>query len=262
MLEFLKESTFRASDVLLRGLAILKKHYISIAGLCFLLFITYNLSAFLAVYMANSMNLVKQLMFLLFVVLFFSLQLALIKRAILLAQGIEQTSLMNYIPKTKQFLNFIVGLMLYSVLIGIVYLLCSIVAWPLLYLGVPMETISYEINPFLTGIVMMLILVRISFFPFFILVNNFNIFRACRMSVAFTKGNVANLLVLIFGLAFMHILQVTFEYFEYNVLAKISSVLNTFIVIPLVSLVMAIAYVDMLREYKGSDDPALFKNII
>jgi hypothetical protein len=60
----------------------------------------------------------------------------------------------------------------------------------------------------------------------------------------------------------MHILQVTFEYFEYNVLAKISSVLNTFIVIPLVSLVMAIAYVDMLREYKGSDDPALFKNII
>jgi uncharacterized membrane protein len=152
--------------------------------------------------------------------------------------------------------------MLYSVLIGIVYLLCSIVAWPLLYLGVPMETISYEINPFLTGIVMMLILVRISFFPFFILVNNFNIFRACRMSVAFTKGNVANLLVLIFGLAFMHILQVTFEYFEYNVLAKISSVLNTFIVIPLVSLVMAIAYVDMLREYKGSDDPALFKNII
>jgi hypothetical protein len=46
------------------------------------------------------------------------------------------------------------------------------------------------------------------------------------------------------------------------VLAQISSVLNTFIVIPLVSLVMAIAYVDMLREYKGSDDPALFKNII
>lgn len=262
MLEFLKESTFRASDVIIRALNILKRHYISVAGLCFLLFVTYNLSALLALYMANSMDLVKQAMFVLFVTLFFSLQLALIKRAILLAQHIERTDLIDYIPTLKQFLNFILGLILYSLLIGVIYLVCSVIAWPLLYLGVPMETISYEINPLLTGIVMMFILIRISFFPFFVLVNNFNVFRACRMSVAFTKGNVSKLLMLIFGLAFMHILQVTFEYFEYNVLAKISSVLNTFIVIPLVSLVMAIAYIDMIREYKGSDDPELFKNII
>lgn len=262
MLEFLKESTFRASDVIMRGLGILKKHYISIAGLCFLLFVTYNLSAFLALYMADTLGFVKQFMFLLFVVLFFSLQLALIKRAILLAQGIERTNFMNYVPTTKQLINFILGLMLYSLLVGVVYLLCSVFAWPLLYLGVAMETVSYEINPFLTGVVMMFILVRISFFPFFILVNNFNIFRACRMSIAFTRGNVANLLALIIGLAFMHVLQVTFEYFEYSILAKVSSVLNTFIVIPLVSLVMAIAYVDMIREYKGSDNPELFKNII
>lgn len=262
MLEFLKESTFKASDVITRALSILKKHYISIAGLCFMLFVTYNLSAFLAAYMAESPGFIRNLMFLLFVVLYFSIQLALIKRAILLAQGIERTHFANYIPTVKQFVNFIFGLILYSLLVGVVYLLCSVIALPLLYLDVPMEIISYEINPFLTGLVMMLILIRISFFPFFILVNNFNIFRACRNSVAFTRGNVVNLLTLIFLLAFMHILQLTFEYFEYNVLDKISSVINTFIVIPLVSLVMAIAYVDMIREYKGSDDPALLKNII
>lgn len=262
MLEFLKESSFRASDVIIRALGILKRHYISVAGICFLLFVTYNLSAFLAMYMANSMDLVKLLMFALFVILFFSLQLALIKRAILLAQRVEHTDLVNYVPTVKQFLNFISGLVLYSLLVGVVYVLCSVVAWPLLYMGVPMETISFEINPFLTGIVMIFILIRISFFPFFILVNSFNVFRACRLSVAFTKGNVSNLLILMFGLAFTHILQVTFEYFEYSVLAKIFSILNTFIVIPLVSLVMAIAYMDMIQEYKGSDDPKLFKNII
>lgn len=262
MLEFLKESTFRAGDVISRALSILKNHYISIAGLCFMLFVTYNLSAFLAVYMAESPGFIRNLMFLIFVTLYFSIQLALIKRAILLAQGVKHSHFTQYIPTVKQFINFIFGLVLYSLLIGVVYILCSVLALPLLYLNVPMEMISYEINPFLTGVVMMFILIRISFFPFFILVNNYNIFRACRNSVAFTKGNVINLLMLIFVLAFTHLLQITFEYFEYNVFAKISSVINTFIVIPLVSLVMAIAYIDMIREYKGSDDPELFKNII
>ena len=125
-----------------------------------------------------------------------------------------------------------------------------------------METILSEINPALTGIFMMLILIRISFFPFFILEKNHNIFRAGRLSVAFTKGNVVNLFMLMLVLASAYILQLTFEYFDYPLMAKVLSVLNTFIIIPSVSLVMAIAYVDMMKEYKGSDDPELFKNII
>lgn len=125
-----------------------------------------------------------------------------------------------------------------------------------------METILSEINPLLTGIFMMFILIRISFFPFFILEKNHNIFRAARLSIAFTKGNVMNLFMLMLVLASAYILQMTFEYFEYPLFAKISSILNTFIIIPSVSLVMAIAYVDMMKEYKGSDDPELFKNII
>src|SRR5690606_34451030 len=245
------------------GLNILKRHYISIAGLCFLLFMTNNLSTFLAGYFdAPALGFVKYPLFILFVTLFFGLQLVLIKRAVLLAKGIERTELKNYIPTLKQFVNFLLGLVIYSFLSGVVYLLCSVLAWPLLYIGVNMETISYEINPLLTGFVMMLILIRISFFPFFILVNNFNIFRAGRLSVAFTKGNVIDLLVLMFSLASTYILQLTFEYLGYSLLATLSSVLNTFIVIPLVSLVLAIAYTDMIQEYKGSDNPELFKNII
>lgn len=268
MLEFLKESTFKANDVFFRALNILRKHYISVAGLCFLLFVTNSLSAFLAIYLSDVAGsgagglLLKVLLLLVFVVLFFGLQLVLMKRAMLLASDVEHAALMAYIPSVKQFFNFLLGLIIYSVLISVIYLTCSIVCMPLLYMNVAMETILWEINPLLTGVVMMLILIRISFFPFFILEKNYNILRAGRHSVALTKGNMVNLLILMFALASAYILQLTFEYFEYAILAKISSLLNTFIIIPSVSLVMAVAYVDMMKEYKGSDDSALFKHII
>ncbi|ERJ59803.1 hypothetical protein [Sphingobacterium paucimobilis] len=263
MLEFLKESTFKANDVFFRALNILKKHYISVAGLCFLLFVTNNLSAFLAMYLSDiTGSAIKVLLLLVFVILFFGLQLVLVKRAILLASNVEHAALMTYIPSPKQFLNFLSGLIIYSLLTSVVYLGCAILCMPLLYMGVQMETILSEINPLLTGIFMMFILIRISFFPFFILEKNHNIFRAARLSIAFTKGNVMNLFMLMLVLASAYILQMTFEYFEYPLFAKISSILNTFIIIPSVSLVMAIAYVDMMKEYKGSDDPELFKNII
>jgi len=170
MLEFLKNSTFRANEVFFRALNILKKHYISIAGLCFMLFITNTLSAFLALYFNDlDLDFIKALFSLFFIVVFFGLQLVLIKRAVLSAKNIEHAPLMTYIPSVRQFLNFILGLVIYSLLLLLAYLVCAVVCWPLLYLGVEMNTILWEVNPFLTGVLMMLILVRISFFPFFIL---------------------------------------------------------------------------------------------
>ncbi|MFZ4862842.1 hypothetical protein ACL9RF_11705 [Sphingobacterium sp. Mn56C] len=263
MLEFLKESTFKANDVFVRALSILKKHYISVAGLCFLLFVTSNLSTILSSYLTDIVsNVVRIFLLLVFIVLFFGLQLVLIKRGMLLANGVEHAAMRTYIPSVKQFINFILFLIAYSMLTGIVYLFIAIICMPLLYMGVGMQTILFMLNPLFTGLVMMLILIRISFFPFFILERNYSFVRAGKMSIAFTRGNVINLLVLMFILASAYILQITFEYFDYALLAKISSILNTFIIIPSVSLVMAVAYVDMMKEYKGSDDPELFKNII
>lgn len=263
MLEFLKNTTFRANDVFFRALTILKKHYISVAGLCFLLFVTNTLSTYLALYLDDiADNFVKIILLLVFVSVFFGLQLVLIKRAVLLANNIEHAPLKTYLPSVKQFLNFILGLIIYSILLPAIYLICSLLCMPLLYIGVEMDTILWQLNPFLTGVVMMLILIRISFFPFFILEKGFNIFRAFKLSVAFTKGNVINLLVLMLFLAIAYIFQLTFEYLEYPILASISGILNTFIIIPAVSIVMAIAYVDMIKEYKGSDDPELFKYIL
>lgn len=263
MLEFLKQTTFKANDVFFRALNILKQHYVSVAGLCFLLFVTNNLSTFLASYFSDiTGDIVKVVLLLFFVVLFFGLQLVLIRRAILLAKKAEKVPLMKYVPSVKQFVNFLLGLVMYSLITGVVYFICSVICMPLLYMGVPMERILMEINPFMTGLVMMFILIRISFFPFFIVDHNYSLWRSCRLSIAFTKGNVANLLMLMCVLASAYVGQLAFEYLEYPFLAKMASLLNTFIIIPSVSLVLAVAYVDMITEYKGSDDPKLFKNII
>lgn len=262
MLEFLKSSTFKANEVILRGLTILRKHYFSIAGLCLLLFVTNTLSTFLAV-MFKDVDLIVKVSFLLaFIILFFGLQLVLIKRVLLLASGISHASLMSYLPSIKQFLSFILGLLIFSVLIAITFILCAVICMPLLYLGVDKDTVMWEVNAVLSVLMMMLVFIRISFYPFFIVDKGFNVFRAFRMSIAFTRRNVIKLLIIILLLAVVYLFQITGEYFEYFILAKILGLINMFIVTPAVSVVMAIAYMDMMKEYEGSDNPKLFKNIL
>lgn len=263
MLQYLKQSTFKANDVFIRAIYILKNHYFSIAGLCFLLFITSSLSSYLAFTLADSnVGVLNGLFCFLFVTLFFGLQLILIKRALLLARGIEHAAFKDYIPSAKQFLNFLMGFILYSFLLGVVYMLSSLLSFPLLYLGADMETVSMEINPILTGIIMIFVLIRITFFPYFIVDKKYSLFRACRLSIALTKGNVINLLLLMLAVGMAYILQASFEYLGYFIVAKVFGAVNTFVIIPSVSVVMAVAYHNMMKDYKGGDNPQLLKNII
>ncbi|TDS16259.1 hypothetical protein [Sphingobacterium paludis] len=263
MLQYLKESTFKANDVVLRALALLKNHYFSIAGLCFLLFVTSNLSSYLAMTLSDTgAYAIKALLCFIFLTLFFGTQLVLIKRSLLLARGIEHADFKDYIPSTKQFFNFLFGFILYSFLVGLVYLLSSIISFPLLYLDVDMETLSMEVNPFITGIIMLFVLIRITFFPYFMVDKNFHVFRSCKLSVALTKGNTISLLLLFMVIGMAYMLQASCEYLGYFIMAKAFSFINTFVIIPSVSLVMAVAYHDMMKDYQGGDDPELLKNII
>ncbi|MBE8721044.1 hypothetical protein [Sphingobacterium pedocola] len=262
MLEFLKESTFKANDVIFRALDILKKHYFSIAGLCFILFVISQLAAYFPVYFLESNMIAKVALMLLTIILFFGLQLVLIKRAILLSQGVEHSSLMRYIPSTKQFVNFLFGLVLCSLLTGIMTLVSGIICFPLIYLGLDTDFVIFEIVPVLTGIIVTVLLLRITFFPFFILEKNLNFFRAVKLSVAFTKGNFFKIVTLFFFLALTSIISFVLLNLSYNMIALFFMAISIFLIVPLVSLAMAVAYTDMAEEYKGSDDPELFKNIL
>lgn len=263
MIQYLKESTFKANEVFLRAVRILKSHYFSIAGLCFLLFITNNLSSFLAMYLKDSAtSTVKVLLLLVFLTIFFSLQLVLIKRALSLVTHHEKFAFMDYIPTTKQFISFIIGLLtaiLISVVVAcLVYVLC----FPLLYLGVSMERVMFEIHPLLTGIISIYIILRTMFFPFFILDKSFSVFKSYRFSLAMTRGNVFRLVLVLLIVSLTFLLQLGTEYLGYSILARILSIVNSFVIIPSVSLVLSIVYADMVREYKGEEDPEFLKNII
>lgn len=262
MLDFLKDITFKANDVVLRAIDILMRNYISIAGLCFLIFVTSNLSSFLAMYLDSSNLIVKVLLLLLFVAVYFGLQLVLLKKAIFLAKDEKSHGLMDYLPSMSQFCYYILGLLLYSLIAFVIYIIMYVALFPLLYLGVNMNTVQTEIHPFLTGVILLFVLIRTTFFPFFIVENGFNTFKSYRFSLAMTKGNVLRLLAIIFIVAFTHLLQLGTEYMGYSLVSKILSLINSFVIIPVVSVVMSIVYIDMIKAYKGSSDPSLMDNII
>lgn len=262
MLPFLKESTFRANEVINRSIRVLSSHYISIAGLCLSLFLVSNLSTLLSIYFDGYASLVKVGMLLFFVVLYFSLQLVLLKRAIHLVKEEPSIGWMQYIPTFWQFSQYIIGLIVYSVLAGVVYLLMYVLCFPLLYLGIGIDTVRNEIHPLLTGLVMLVVILRTIFYPFFIIEHQWNTFKAYKFSLALTKGNVFRLALIVLAVALTHILMVSSEYFGYVLVAKILSVVNSFVIIPLVSIVMSVVYIDMMKNYAGSDDPSLLDNII
>lgn len=262
MLEFLKDITFKANDVVVRAIDILLRNYVSIAGLCFLLFITSNLSTFLAMYLDSSNYFIKVLLLLAFVGLYFSLQLVLLKNAVVLAKGEKKPGFWGFVPSFSQFVNYIFGLVIYSFIAAIVYMIMYVLCFPLLFLGFSMDTVRYEIHPFLTGLVMLFVLIRTTFYPFFIIEHGFNTIRSYKFSLAMTKGNVMRLLFIIVAVASTHLLQIGAEYLGYPLVSKILSLINSFIIIPVVSIVMSVVYIDMMKAYKGDTEPSLMDNII
>ncbi|MEJ5056322.1 hypothetical protein [Sphingobacterium sp. MYb382] len=264
MIQYLKESTFKANDVFLRAVKVLKSHYFSIAGLCFLLFITNNLSSFLAMYLKDSATSgVKVLLLLVFLTIFFSLQLVLIKRALSLVTHHAKLAFVDYIPTTKQFISFIVGLLTAIIISVIVACLVYVLCFPLVYLDLfSMERVMFEIHPLLTGIISVYIILRTMFFPFFILDKNFSVFKSYRFSLAMTRGNVFRLILVLLIVSLTFLLQMGTEYLGYSIIARVLSIVNSFVIIPSVSLVLSIVYSDMIREYKGEENPEFLKSII
>ncbi|MNT27244.1 hypothetical protein D3C72_1628670 [compost metagenome] len=85
--------------------------------------------------------------------------------------------------------------------------------------------------------------------------------KSLRWSLAITKGNVVRLFLILLSLAFVSVLNIYWVYMEYSIMAIIFSLINSFLIIPLTSVVYTVAYRDMVQEYKGSEDPTILSNI-
>lgn len=247
MIQFLKESTFAAKDVIRRSWDVLRTNYLSIAGLCFSLFITSNASGILAFYMQDVGPVLSAFMALFFVVAYFGIQLTLFKYIFRRIDKSEKIRLSETIPTTRELTQFFVAMLGVGLLVLVFYLLASVLAWPLIYwLGVDAVVHgTYIASAFLT----LYFLVRIAFYPFFIIDRNSTGINSIRLSIALTRKNVLNLLVILAFFAILHLLYIYFNYLGYPIVSTILSVLNSFFVVPLSSVVVAMAYRDMIRNY-------------
>ena len=262
MISFLKESTFVVNDVLSDAWEVLIKRYFAIAGLCFLMFVTSNSSAILGFYFNEFNSIINIFIALLFVILYFGIQLTLFKHTFQVLDKEDEAVKLRYsIPTVKEMGFFFAGMLFMLFLSLFAYLFVSILFLPLIYINISIE-ILVNIGVVISFMFIFLMLIRLAFFPFFIIDKGQNTFRSLRLSLAITRGNVIKILML---LAFFVMLNLLYLYFSYMNLAVIStglSLINSFLVVPLASVTIAIAYRKMMSEYHGSEDPAVMKNIL
>ncbi|HUH19682.1 beta-carotene 15,15'-monooxygenase [Albibacterium sp.] len=261
MIEYLKESTFVINDVISDAWDVLKKRYFAIAGICFLLFVVSNVSGILAMYL-NSISIVLSVfMALLFLVVYFGLQLALFKHIFqVLDRDQEDIRWRDSIPELKELIYFFACVV--SILVGafITYLLISVIFFPLIYL-ISVE-VMVQIVYFITFVLAFSMFLRIAFFPFFILDKGVKPFKAIRLSLATTRGNFIRIVLLLAFFALFGSLYLYFSYRGYAVISTGLSMVNSFVIVPLSSVAFIIAYRKMMRDYRGDADPSIMENII
>lgn len=247
MIQFLKESTFAVNDVIRKSWLVLKSNYFSIAGLCLSLFITSNASGVLAFYFQDVNPALSYFMAFLFVVAYFGIQLTLFKYIFRLIDRQEKIRLSKTIPTTLEMARFFIAMLVAILLILVSYLIVSVLAWPLIYLfGVGLVVnATIVVAAFFT----LYLLLRIAFYPFFIIDRNSRAIEAIRLSLALTKGNVVKLLLILAFFAILHLLYIYFNYLGYPLVSTFVSILTSFIVVPLSSVSVAMAYRVMMKRY-------------
>lgn len=261
MIQFLRDSTFAVNEVISRSLHLLRKSYFSIAGLCFILFLTSNTSGILAFYFSEVDTFLSIFMALLFVILYFGTQLTLFKYVIALIDEREKIGLADTVPSTKELLYFFTGTVSIAMFALVLYLIISILVFPFVYAGIDVA-VMVNIARIASAILVFAFLLRVAFYPFFIIDRRAAPFRALRLSFALTRGNVTKLLLILAFFAILHLLYVYFNYAGYPMVSTVVSLVNSFLVGPLSSVVITVAYRRMMADYQGGDDPEVMKNIV
>lgn len=262
MIQFLKDSTFAVNDVINRSWEVLKKHYFSIAGLCLLLFVTSNASGILALYFRDVSWVLNAVMIIIFVVLYFGIQLTLFKYIFhVVDDDSEQVLLNETIPTGKEISYFFIAMLSLLAIILVAFAILAVLIFPVVYIY---KKIEHAVDLF--GVISLIFLIsfmmRVAFYPFFIIDRHEKPFKAIRLSFAITRGNFFKLLLLLTFLTILHLLSIYFNYRAFPMLSAALSLVNSFLVVPLSSVAIALAYRQMMKEYKGEEDPTFIKNII
>lgn len=262
MIDFLKESTFAVKDVIQSARIVLKKYYFSIVGLCLLLFLVPTLSRLLANLLDDIHPILKIIFLLIFVLTYFGFQLTIIKYIFhALDKEENEVSFIKATPTTREVLDFFLGSLSFLICCVLILVAFAIAGLPLVYLKIKTET-AVQLAISIATLMIFIASIRVVFFPFFIIDRQIKPLRALRLSLAITRGNFTKLLLLLSFFAVFHILYLYLEYNEFLGLSLLVLFINSFFVIPLSSVALAIAYRGMMSEYTGDQDPDVMGNII
>jgi hypothetical protein len=262
MIDFLKESTFAVNEVLGKAWTVTRRHYFSIATLCFLMFITSNASGLMAFFLKDVSKGLNILMAFIFILFYFTINLSLFKYIFHLLDDEEHdVSIVSTIPTRQQIIRFLVATVYFILCILGVYIVVMVVGLPFVYAGIDINKVTNIAVP--VGLVAIFITwVRISFFPFFIIDKNLGPFASIKYSLATTKGNFTKIFMLLLVLGSFYMLCLFFGFIQWPIVAFFTNVLSSFIIIPLSSVALTIAYRKMMSEYKGEDEPDIIHNIV
>ena len=262
MIDFLKESTFAVNDVIQSARIVLRKYYFSIVGLCLLLFLIPTVSRVLATLLEDIHPLLKIFFLLIFVLTYFGFHLTIIKYIFhALDKEENEVSFIKATPTTREIFDFFLGSFTFLICCVIILVVFAIVGLPLVYLGID-TTMAVQLAISVATLIIFIASVRVVFFPFFIIDRQVKPLRALRLSLAITRGNFTKLLLLLSFFAIFHLLILYLEYNEFLGLTLLVLFINSFFVIPLSSVALAIAYRGMMSEYTGDQDPDVMDNII
>ncbi|MBC7913379.1 MAG: hypothetical protein H7Y07_04575 [Pyrinomonadaceae bacterium] len=262
MIDFLKESTFAVNDVIQSARVVLRKYYFSILGLCLLLFLIPTLSRVLASTFSDSHPLFKIFFLIVFVLSYFGFQLTIIKYIFhALDKEENEVTYIKAKPSSKEVLDFFFGTLFFLICCILILAVFFLIGFPIIYTGIEISTVV-QIAKSIATLVIFIASIRISFFPFFIIDRHVQPLRALRLSLAITRGNFTKLLLLLSFFAIFHVLYLYLDDSEYLGLSLMVLFINSFFIIPLSSVALAIAYRGMMSEYIGDQDPDVMDNII
>lgn len=274
-IEFLKESTFAVNDVIQKAWQVTRKHYFSIATLCFLMFITSNASGLMAFFLKDVNKGLSTLMAFIFVLLYFTINLSLFKYIFHLLDDEEtEVTIVSTLPTRRQIIRFVMATLYFSLCIVI----AGVFLWPVLYILDPVlrfmvkagwvssfsaaGDIIITIAVGIAVLVIFFIWIRISFFPFFIIDRNAAPFESIKLSLATTKGNFTKIVLLLLVLGGFYFLYLFFSFLQWPIVAFIVNLFSSFIIVPLSSVALTVAYRKLINEYKGNAHPDIMHNLV
>ncbi len=170
-------------------------------------------------------------------------------------------TILKFWPSKVSLGRFLSALIISLGLSVLVMMIIGLIMLPIAYMGVSTEKLAQI--AFSVGVVVgFIILVRVSFFPFFILDQDCKTWRSIRFSFAVTRGNFTKLLILMLIMVLCGLVAQYLQAKEYYFLSLAISLIYSLIIVPLSSVAVAVAYRYMMNEYEGDNDPDILDNII